>query len=239
MIRIIASSSARKEDSEMLWDGVKKGHILVSAMVWIGMMASGLGMVSPTMAQTEGTIVDHWANVQAPPPVELKPVTVNVRETAFLILDIEKRTCNAERRPRCVASVPKIQGFLDRVRAKGMPVVYSLTGRGTPADIWPQVAPRTGEPIVKSSVDKFFQTDLERILQDKAIKTLIIVGTTAEGAVLHTATAAAMRGFQVIVPVDGVSAGTMYAEQYTAWHLVNAPGSRRRTTLTRFDMIEF
>ena len=68
---------------------------------------------------------------------------------------------------------------------------------------------------------------------------MIIVGTTAEGAVLHTATGASMRGFQVIVPIDGMSAGTLYAEQYTAWHLVNAPGKRRRTTLTRFDMIGF
>ena len=68
---------------------------------------------------------------------------------------------------------------------------------------------------------------------------MIIAGTTAEGAVLHTATGAAMRGFRVIVPIDGMSAGTLYAEQYTAWHLVNAPGSRRRTTLTKFAMIEF
>ena len=68
---------------------------------------------------------------------------------------------------------------------------------------------------------------------------MIIAGTTAEGAVLHTATGAAMRDFKVIVPIDGMSAGTLDAEQYTAWHLVNAPGSRRRTILTRFDMIEF
>lgn len=223
----------------MLWDGIKKGNIFVSVIILIGMMATGLVMLSPAMAQAEGTIVEDWASVKAPPPVELKPVTVNVKETAFLILDIEKRTCNAKRRPRCVASVPKIQKFLKRVRAKGMPVVYSLTRKGTPVGIWPEVAPQEGEPMVKSSVDKFFKTDLEKILKDKGIKTVIIVGTTAEGAVLHTATGAAMRSLQVIVPVDGMSAGTMYAEQYTAWHLVNAPGSRRRTTLTRFDMIEF
>lgn len=221
----------------MGWD--QKGNIFVSVIILIGVIATGLVMLSPAMAQTEGTIVEDWASVKAPPPVELKPVTVNVKETAFLILDIEKRTCNAQRRPGCVASVPKIQKFLKQVRVKGMPVVYSLTSKGTPTGIWPEVAPQGGEPIVKSSVDKFFKTDLEKILQDKGIKTVIIVGTTAEGAVLHTATGAAMRGLQVIVPVDGMSAGTMYAEQYTAWHLVNAPGSRGRTTLTRFDMIEF
>lgn len=100
-------------------------------------------------------------------------------------------------------------------------------------------SPTGDEPIVKSSVDKFFNTELEGILRNKGIETVVIAGTTAEGAVIHTATGAAMRGLKVIVPVDGMSAGTLYAEQYTAWHLINAPGSRRRTTLTRFDMIEF
>jgi len=44
---------------------------------------------------------------------------------------------------------------------------------------------------------------------------------------------------QVVVPLDGVSAGTLYAEQYTAWHLLNAPGSRGKITLTRFGMMGF
>jgi len=148
-------------------------------------------------------------------------------------------TCNLERRPRCIASVPKIKGFLDRARNNGVAVVYSLTSRGEIETILPGVTPQGKEPVVKSSVDKFFNTELEKILREKGIKTVIIVGTTAEGAVLHTATGAAMRGFKVIVPVDGMSAGTLYAEQYTAWHLLNAPGTRRSTTLTRFDMIGF
>jgi len=58
------------------------------------------------------------------------------------------------------------------------------------------------------------------------------VTAQTEGTVLDHWT-----GIQVIVPIDGMSAGTLYAEQYTAWHLVNAPGTRRPTTLTRFDMI--
>jgi hypothetical protein len=40
-------------------------------------------------------------------------------------------------------------------------------------------------------------------------------------------------------PVDTMSAGERYAEQSTAWHLVNAPGTRRRTTLTRSDLVTF
>ncbi|MCK5487419.1 MAG: cysteine hydrolase, partial [Desulfobacterales bacterium] len=193
----------------------------------------------PTLVRAGNTIIEQWNDIKAPPPVELKAIKINPENTAFLVLDIEERTCNSKRRPRCVASVPKIKSFLEKARSKNIAVVYSLTRKGAPETILPGAAPLGTEPIVKSSVDKFYKTDLEKILQEKGIKTVIIVGTTAEGAVLHTATGAAMRGFQVVVPIDGMSAGSLYAEQYTAWHLVNAPGSRRRTTITRFDMIAF
>ena len=103
----------------------------------------------------------------------------------------------------------------------------------------PAVSPLPGEPSVRSSVDKFYNTDLEKILKEKGVKTVIIVGTAAHGAVLHTATGAAMRGLQVIIPVDGMSAIEPYAEQYTAWHMLNAPGTRARTTLTTFDRMSF
>ncbi|MBN2254885.1 MAG: cysteine hydrolase [Deltaproteobacteria bacterium] len=190
-------------------------------------------------AGSDGTIVDLWNKAKTPDAVELKEVNLDPHTTAFLILDIEKRTCNLERRPRCVASVPNIKKFLDRARKQGLFVVYSLTNAGTPETIITNVAPAADEPIVKSSVDKFYNTELETILRERKITSVIISGTTAEGAVIHTATAASMRGFNVIVPVDGISAGTLYAEQYTAWHLVNAPGSRKSTTLTEFDLIEF
>jgi len=190
-------------------------------------------------AREERTILEVWDSIKPPPPVELKVIKIEPAESAFLILDIEERTCNAERRPRCLHTLPAIKKFLEKARGKGLFVVYSLTSQGTPETILPEAAPLGTEPIVKSSVDKFYNTTLEEILRAKGIKTVIIAGTTAEGAVLHTATGASMRGFKVIVPIDGMSAGIIYAEQYTAWHLLNAPGSRQSTILTRFDMIEF
>lgn len=215
-----------------------KINVLVLILMFSFFIAGPLRS-SQIFASGDKTIIELWGDVKAPEPVELKAVKLDPNETAFLILDIEERTCNPERRPRCIASVPKIKNFLDQAKIKGVAVVYSLASQGTPKTILPDVAPAGNEPIVKSSVDKFFKTDLEKILREKGIKTVIIAGTTAEGAVLHTSTGAALRGFQVIVPIDGMSAGTLYAEQYTAWHLINAPGSRQSTTLTRFDMIGF
>ena len=187
---------------------------------------------------SEKTIIDEWTTVKVPPPPELKPVTVDPEVIALLILDIQNGNCNQRRRPRCVASVPKIRSLLAEARANSMPVVYSLTGGADVADIREEVTPIPNEPIVKSGVDKFFGTDLEKILRDKGIETVILVGTSAHGAVIHTATGAASRGFKVIVPVDGMSSGDAYAEQYTAWHLANAPGTRGRTTLTKIKLIK-
>jgi nicotinamidase-related amidase len=210
--------------------------LLAALFAWSLMSANGV--TAAAEADPLASVMDVWKSIQAPPPPELKPVRVDPATTALLILDIESRTTNMERRPRAVASVPRIWMLLQAARSKGLMVVYSLTSQGTPETILPEVAPRQGEPVVRSSVDKFYQTDLEKILMAKGIKTVIVVGTAAEGAVLHTATAAAMRQFEVIVPVDGMSSSELYAEQYVCWHLVNAPGSRKRTTLSKIEMID-
>jgi len=193
---------------------------------------------SSSFAQSK-TIIDEWSSVQAPKPPELKPVKIDdPKTTAYLILDIIKQACNNERRPRCVASVPKIQAFLKQARAKGLAVIYSKTNSAKPSDVIQDVAPVEGEPMVSAGSDKFYKTDLEKILHEKGIKTVIVVGTAAHGAVIFTATEAAKRGFKVIVPVDGMSESP-YVEQYTAWHLVNNPSYAAQTTLTKFDMIGF
>jgi len=171
--------------------------------------------------------------------VPVQPVQLDPKTSALLILDIEEFTCNAERRPRCPDSVPRIKTLLDRARAKGMAVVYSLTSKGTPQTILPEVRPLGNAPVVQSGVDKFYNTELEKILRERGIKTVILVGTAAEGAVLHTATGAVLRGLQVVVPLDGMTSAALYAEQYTAWHLLNAPGTKGKVTLTLFGLIGF
>lgn len=187
----------------------------------------------------QNTIIDEWDQVKIPPPPNLSPVEVDSGTTALLVLDIQNQNCNLERRPRCVASLPKIEKLLAEARENGLPVIYSLTSQASPADIKEELAPLAAEPVVKSSVDKFHGSELEGTLKSKGIQTVIIVGTSAHGAVLHTVTGAAMRGFNVIVPIDGMSSDDRYAEQYTTWHLANSPGTRHRITLTKFSMLSF
>lgn len=202
-------------------------------------IAVGFLLCLSVVGASAQTIIDEWNAVQAPKPPALKSVTVDVKTTALLVLDIVKQGCNNKRRPRCVASVPKIQRLLKQARAKGIAVVHSVTSSSTAADILKEVKPQNGEPIVQSSVDKFFGTDLDKILKAKDIKTVIVVGTAAHGAVLYTGSGAALRGMRVILPVDGMSAEDTYFEQYVAYHMTKAPGVGRRVTLTKIDMIKW
>ena len=199
-------------------------------------------MTSPATAQT---IIDDWNKVKVPAPPQLKPVTVDLKTTALLVLDFNgaqdptKGPCNKNTKPRCLASVPKVKTLLDQARSKEMLVVFSLAGAGEPQDIATALAPLASEAIVKSGPDKFIGTNLRSILADKGIKTVIVTGTASEGAVLDTATDAALNGMNIILPVDGMSSTEPYAEQYVAWHMVNAPGVSQKTTLTSIGMIKF
>jgi len=159
--------------------------------------------------------------------------------TALLLLDFNRQVCNNESRPRCIASIPAVAKLADRARSSKVAVVYSLTAGSSIGDVAPMLTPKAGEPAVTSGPDKFLGTDLEKILKDRGITTVIVTGTAAHGAVLNTASGAAFRGLKVIIPVDGLSAETLYAEQYTVWHLLNAPRVSAQTTLTRSDMITF
>jgi nicotinamidase-related amidase len=185
------------------------------------------------------TVVDVWDTVKAPPASELKPVTLDPKSTALLLLDFNKQTCSTERRPRCIASIPAMEKFLSTVREKGVYIVYSLSAGAATADIARELAPKSSDPVVTSGPDKFLGTDLEKILKEKNIKTVIVTGTAAHGAVLYTASGAALRGMKVIIPVDGLSAEALYPEQYTVWHLANAPRVSAEVTITRTDMIKF
>jgi hypothetical protein len=48
-----------------------------------------------------------------------------------------------------------------------------------------------------------------------------------------------MRGMDVIVPVDGLSAVDPYADLSTTWTFTTAPTLSTKATLTRSDMIRF
>jgi nicotinamidase-related amidase len=207
-----------------------------------GLAAAVLGttLAWTAAAASAQTVVDEWGTIKAPPPPVLQTVKVDPKTTALLVLDLVKQTCNATRRPRCLTTLPKVAGLLKQARADRMLVVYSVvTANKATEDVLPEVAPLGTEPVVKGGPDKFLGTDLDQVLKSHGITTIIAVGTAAEGAVLYTGSHAALLGYNVALPVDGMSSALPYAEQYVTWNMANAPAVSMRVTLTSIDRMKF
>lgn len=211
---------------------MKRGYLTAVIMVFAVTITNALA----PMARA-ANIIDEWASVKTPSAPELKPVTLDAKTTALLMLDFLPPNCGV--RPRCVATLPAMKALLAEARAKNVTVIYTVFGNNTPATVLKEVAPAGNEPWVTAFADKFLNTDLEKILKDKGIQTVIVVGSAANGAILYVGSGAALRGFKVIVPVDGISAADPYAEQFSVWQLANGPTFGANVTLTKSDMIKF
>ena len=185
-------------------------------------------------------IITEWASVKNPTAPTLKPVTVDPKTTALLLLDFVPHDpyCGPGK-PRCGATLPAVKQLLANARAHGAAVIYSVAGKFALSDIAQDVAPAANDPVVKSKADKFLNTDLEKILKEKGIQTVIVTGNSANAAVLYTGTGAALRGLRVIVPVDTISANEPFEEQLTVWQLAHGPGFGNLVTITKSDMIKF
>jgi nicotinamidase-related amidase len=211
--------------------------LVAMTAVLLAALASSISSIAPARADD---IVSEWANVKAPPPPEVKPVTVDPKTTALLLMDfIPHDPYCGPAKPRCAATLPAMKQLLAAARAAGATVIYSVAGNYGPSDIAPEIAPQANETTVKSKSDKFLNTDLEKILKDKGVQTVVVTGNSANGSVLYTGTEAALRGFKVIVPVDGLSAPDLLGEQVTVWQLANGPGFGSLVTITKSDMIKF
>ena len=205
----------------------------------VGAIAFAAALDGMMPAQAADIIAD-WTTVQLPPPPEIKPVTLDGKTTALLILDIQAPACTMAERPRCVDAIPKIKALMDRARAAGALVAYTLPS-GKIAD--PSIAPHEGEVVEQKQggPDKFLGSDLDQRLKDRGIKTVIITGTSAQGVGIGTGSASAQRGYNVIYPIDGVASESAFRELYAAWHVAGGgpPVMTKWVTVTRSDMIKF
>ncbi len=190
----------------------------------------------PASAQT---IIDEWSSVKVEPAPTLKPANLDAKTTALVVLDLVKQSCNATARPSCVASIPKIKALIATATAKGVTILWTLRPGTKPEDVVPDVAPPAGTSFVNTQADKFIGTDLDKMLKDKGVTNVILVGTSADAAVLFTAGEAALWGFNVVAPVDGMSGAKPFEELAVAWILGNALTIAQKVMLTKMDMIAF
>jgi nicotinamidase-related amidase len=180
--------------------------------------------------------------VKLPPKPELKSVTVDPKTTALLVLDLMKDNCGA--RPRCVPIVPNVKKLIDQARTHNMMIVYNLTGASKPEDmVDTSVMPKPGDFMIKNGRggDKFIDSNLDAGLKERGIKTVIITGTSAQGAVATTSNGATGRGYKAVVPVDGTASEDAFRELYAIFHLAGGGPAAltQNVTVTRSDLIKF
>ena len=126
--------------------------------------------------------------------------------------------------------------------------------RGEPGhDIIPELYPKAGEPVIdKPGKGAFYQTDLELMLKNRGIETLLVCGVTTEVCVNTTVREANDRGFRCIVLSDCCASyfpefhdvglkmikaqGGIFGSVSTSMPVIAAlSGSQRRPKLVRGD----
>lgn len=184
--------------------------------------------------------------LQVPSPPDPVPVVLDPATTAMLIFDIVDPICT--RQPNCTGKmVPAISALLARARQAGVTVAYG-TRAPTMSKWLPEIAPQAGDIKIESQAqDRFYNTDLDKLLKAKGIKTLILTGWKVSGSVTYTSVGATLRGYTVVVPIDTSLDATDYEiaiglYQILHQHSANAenePLKAAASTLSRTDLITF
>jgi nicotinamidase/pyrazinamidase len=155
--------------------------------------------------------------------------------------------------PRARAIVPALQAKLDEARREGVPVVYIVDEheaddpdldiwrahnvRGTHgAAVWPAIAPSEGDRVVrKQTYSAFVGSELEAVLADLSVETLVLTGCLTEIGLHATAVDALQRGYAVEVP-EATQAGVSEATEHVTLAVLRVLqpfGPTRRDLLRR------
>jgi nicotinamidase-related amidase len=153
-------------------------------------------------------------------------IRVDPRRTALIIGDMQNDFVTEGGSlvvPSAEGTIPTIRTLLELARESDMRVVFvqDTHHEGDPEwEIWGEhcregswgwqvvdgLAPHENEAAIrKPRYDAFYGTALEHMLRLWDVDTLIICGTVANICVHYTASSAAMRWFNVVVPRDCIS----------------------------------
>ena len=184
--------------------------------------------------------------LQMPATPEPARVTLDPKTTALMVLDYVEDICNSQ--PSCKGQMlPAMTPFMERVRKAGLVVAYGTREQNMTKWL-KEVAPASGDiKIVNTAQDRFYNTDLDKALKAKGIKTLIMVGWKISGSVQYTSVGAMAHDYTVVIPVDTTSAGSDYETTIGFYNVLNSgnanlpnqPLKPNAVTLTRTDMITF
>lgn len=183
-----------------------------------------------------------WAQ-EGPNRPEPKPITLETKTTAVLVLDLNAR-CHDPKQV-CSKLMPAVGGFLEKARASAVPIIYtvSASAKGKPlGEVATPLKRREEEPVIyPDAFDKFVGGELQAFLREKGAKTLIVAGSSTNAAVLYTATTAArMHRYNIVIPMDGVNASRQYEQEYSLHQFTVLPSQANKLfRFTNLSMISF
>ena len=145
---------------------------------------------------------------------------------------------------RAVAIVPATARLLDAAREAGLPVIFcndahrpkidrelALWGDhaiiGTPgAEVIPELKLSDKDYVVpKRRYSGFFQTDLDILLKELGVDTVIVTGLHAHMCVRHTSADAYMLGYDVVVAKEATDSFTQQDYEYGIAYLKTCYGA--------------
>jgi nicotinamidase-related amidase len=196
------------------------------------------------MAQAQSS--KPMQTLQMPAMPDPARIALNAKTTALIVLDFVEDICAAQ--PKCRSQMlPAMIPFMQRVRNAGLVVAYGT--RAQNMNHWlKEVAPIEGDlKILSSAQDRFYNTDLDKLLKAKRITTLIMVGWKISGSVTYTSVGAMIRDYTVVIPVDTTAAATDYETAIGFYNVLNSgnanlanePLKPKSVTLSHTHLIAF
>jgi nicotinamidase-related amidase len=218
---------------------------LSRTVVFMSGLAVALSCGAAEAQPTDGA-APKMVTLQMPATPDPARVTLDPKSTALMVLDYVEDICNQQ--ANCKTKVlPAMTPFMERVRKAGLTVAYGTRAQNQTKWL-KEVAPAPGDiRITNTAQDRFYNTDLDKELKAKGIKTLIMVGWKVSGSVTYTSVGAMARDYTVVIPVDTTSAGSSYETTIGFYNVLNSgnanlanePLKPKAVTLTRTDLITF
>ena len=180
---------------------------------------------------------------EGPNRPEPQPLKLDIKTTSIVVLDLSSRCENPQE--VCSKLMLPLAEFLTRARQASVPILYTISaaGKGTPlGEVAAPLKRRESEPVLyPDAFDKFMDGNLKAQLDKWNCRSLIIVGSATNFAVLYTATTAArVFRYEVVLPLDGVNAKREYEHEYAIHQMTILPASsHERFRFTKLGMIEF
>jgi nicotinamidase-related amidase len=173
----------------------------------------------------------------------------NRPNTALLVVDVQQGVVDGNHKRDDV--VANIGGLVDKARQDGVPIVWvqhSDDGLAHGSDEWqivPELKPDDAEPLVQKNYgDSFEATDLESILAELQVGSLVVCGAQTDACIRSTLHGAFARGYDALLvsdahtTEDGTEWGAPPPDQVIAhtnlyWTYQTAPGRTAGTVATK------